>query len=283
MIPEEVKIWLADNHFGTVHSSTEVKGGCINRGVQIVATSGISFFLKVNPSSPPDMFLREFEGLSAICQDDRPRVPEPFLYDQEFMLMEFLTPAPRVENYWEDFGYKLANLHNHVGDKFGFLTDNFIGSTPQVNPLTDDGYDFFIESRLINISNLVRDQKLIDREIHQKILELTQKLHSLIPDQPPSLLHGDLWSGNVITDSNGAAAIIDPAVHYGWAESELAMTTLFGTFPRIFYEAYTVVRKLEPGFEDRFPIYNLYHILNHVLLFGGGYLGMLFDVINRFG
>jgi fructosamine-3-kinase len=96
------------------------------------------------------------------------------------------------------------------------------------------------------------------------------------------LIHGDLWSGNAMTDSQGCPALIDPATHYGWAEAELAMTSLFGSFPDEFYQSYNEVRKLEPGFRSRFPVYNLYHLLNHVLLFGQGYLGQVKAIINRY-
>jgi fructosamine-3-kinase len=112
---------------------------------------------------------------------------------------------------------------------------------------------------------------------------LTAQLKDLIPVEPASLLHGDLWSGNAITNSQGGPAIIDPAAHYGWAEAELAMTTLFGAFPNAFYQAYEEVRPLEPGYYARFPLYNLYHLLNHLNIFGRGYLGQVQAILRRFG
>lgn len=115
-----------------------------------------------------------------------------------------------------------------------------------------------------------------------RVEKLCDRLPELIPEQPASLIHGDLWSGNAMFDSRGQPAIIDPAAHYGWAEAELAMTTLFGSFPDVFYRAYQEARPLEPDFRERFPIYNLYHLLNHVNLFGGGYLGQSLSILRRY-
>ena len=112
--------------------------------------------------------------------------------------------------------------------------------------------------------------------------ELLNKLNLLIPDQPASLLHGDLWSGNLITDNQGKPALIDPAVYFGWAEADLAMTDLFGRYPDAFYRAYEEINPLENGYRSRFPLYNLYHLLNHLNLFGRGYLPQIRQILSRF-
>jgi fructosamine-3-kinase len=112
---------------------------------------------------------------------------------------------------------------------------------------------------------------------------LAARLPQLVPQQPASLLHGDLWSGNAISDRHGAPAIIDPAVYYGWAEAELAMTALFGAFAESFYQAYQEMRPLESGWRERFDIYNLYHLLNHLNLFGESYLGEVRAILRRYG
>ncbi len=118
---------------------------------------------------------------------------------------------------------------------------------------------------------------------HIRELEvLVENLENLVPDQPASLLHGDLWSGNAIVDDTGSPTIIDPAVYYGWAEAELAMTTLFGSFPQAFYDSYVETRPLEQGYRERFPIYNLYHLLNHLNLFGSSYLPQILSILNRY-
>ncbi|MBU0510724.1 MAG: fructosamine kinase family protein, partial [Chloroflexi bacterium] len=191
-------------------------------------------------------------------------------------------PAYRRGGYWTEFGRQLASLHNHTRPQFGFAHDNYIGSTPQPNPWTDDGYEFFAEHRWLFQSHLARQRGLISRDELRQIERLSARLPKLVPEQPASLSHGDLWSGNAMTDSRGAPAIIDPAAHYGWAEAELAMTTLFGSFPGTFYRAYEEIRPLEPGYQSRFPVYNLYHLLNHVNIFGSSYLGQVQSILSRY-
>jgi fructosamine-3-kinase len=197
--------------------------------------------------------------------------------------MEDLEPAPRRADYWPEFGRRLAALHHHTNPQFGFSNDNYIGSTPQPNTWTDDGYDFFAEHRLLFQVRLASQRGLVGRGDVRRVEDLARRMPEIIPSQSASLSHGDLWSGNAMTESDGGPAIIDPAAHYGWAEAELAMTTLFGTFPETFYQAYEEVRPLEPDYHSRFPIYNLYHLLNHVNLFGRGYLGQVTSILRRFG
>ena len=240
-------------------------------------------FLKVNRAAPSDMFAREAEGLIAIRISGGPTVPKIFLYGDDFLLLEDLSPVLRGVNYWENFGRSLAALHNKLGPAFGFSNDNYIGSTPQPNPWMESGYDFFAQQRLIYMGCLSRDIGILNQAAICQVQNIVAHLPDLVPEQPPSLIYGDLWSGNAMTDLSGCPAIIDPAVHYGWAEAELAMTTLFGTFPREFYRAYAEARPLEPGYQSRFPIYNLYHLLNHVVLFGRSYLGQVLSILDRFG
>lgn len=282
MIPEAVQAWLEEQGHGTIVSTRSVSGGCINRGKIISTESGDSFFLKTNPGAPEDMFAKEVAGLEALRQDDGPVVPQPYLHGREFLLMEDLAPAPRCDDYWPLFGRRLAALHNHTNARFGFSDDNYIGSTPQPNPWTEDGYDFFTEHRLIYQGRLARERGLLSQGDLNRLERLASRLPELVPAQPASLLHGDLWSGNATTDEHGQPAIIDPAAHYGWAEAELAMTTLFGSFSSAFYRAYEKVRPLEPGYRDRFPLYNLYHLLNHLNLFGRSYLSRVQSILRKF-
>jgi fructosamine-3-kinase len=173
-------------------------------------------------------------------------------------------------------------MHSHTNTRFGFEHNNYIGSTEQPNPWTDDGHKFFAEHRLLFQARMALSRGLLGKSDLNEVESIVNKLPDLIPVQPASLLHGDLWSGNAMSDSTGAPAIIDPAAHYGLAESELAMTTLFGSFPAIFYRAYEEVRPLEPGYQARFSIYNLYHLLNHLNIFGRGYLGQVQAILRRY-
>lgn len=282
MIPDAVQRWLKENDFGMVISSRYVGGGCINNGAILETSEGKSFFLKTNYKTPDDMFAREFEGLNALRVGDGPRVPEPHVYGVDFILMENLDPGRQADDYWLVFGRQLAALHMHSHPQFGFQHDNYIGSTPQPNSWMDDGHEFFIQQRLLFQAHMARRRgRLSDSDVKQ-VEKLCKKLDVLIPPQPASLIHGDLWSGNATSDSQGRPAIIDPAVYYGWAEAELAMTDLFGSFPQSFYNAYQEVHPLDPGFRERYPIYNLYHLLNHLNLFGSGYLGQVQSILRRF-
>ncbi len=229
------------------------------------------------------MFSREMDALRMLAVPEGPRVPIPYLHGHEFLLLEDLNPAKPSGDFWESFGQQLAALHLHVGLNFGFEENNFIGSTPQPNPWTADGYEFFAEHRLGYQAELALQQGLINRADFRAVLALATKLPHLVPEQPASLIHGDLWSGNAIAGPNGEPAIIDPAAYYGWAEAELGMTNLFGGFPEAFYKAYEEARPLEDGWRGRLPIYNLYHLLNHVNLFGAGYLGQVRSILQRFG
>ncbi len=287
MVSEEVSEWLAQQGFGELRSVQPVGGGCINNGSRLLTSSGESFFLKTNRHAPTDMFAREAEGLAALSIDDdsssqSPRVPTAYLHGEFFLLLEDLKPARQMPNYWPVFGRQLAALHSSTNHHFGFDHDNYIGSTPQPNTWEENGATFFAESRLGFQASLAQRQGLLGSEDVRRVQSLAERLPDLVPIQPASLIHGDLWSGNAIADENGSPAIIDPAAHYGWAEAELAMTTLFGSFPASFYQAYQEVRPLEPGYRERFPIYNLYHLLNHLNLFGRGYLGQVQMILRRY-
>jgi fructosamine-3-kinase len=281
-LPSPVVDFLSENGFGEVRARQGVGGGCINNGSRLFTTSGETFFLKTNSSAPEDMFTREAEGLLTLGVPGGPAVPRVYLYGEEFILLEDLAPAAGYADYWPLFGRQLAVLHNRVHLAFGFHHDNYIGSTPQPNAWMDDGYLFFAEQRLLYQARLAVQRGLLGRTELGLVERLTARLPGLVPLQPASLLHGDLWSGNVITTRLGLPAIIDPAAYFGWAEADLAMTALFGRFPDSFYSAYAEVRPLEPGFRERFGVYNLYHLLNHLNLFGGGYREQVITFLRRF-
>jgi len=282
LIPERVQAWLDKNGHGTVVSSRPVSGGCISNVKILTTSTKETFFLKTNPHAPPDMFPREAEGLDTLQVEGGPTLPRTYLSGPNFLLLEDLNPAQRGVDYWVAFGHQLATMHMHTNLQFGFHHDNYIGSSPQPNLWMEDGYRFFAEQRLGFQSQMARERGLLSAVDVKKVERIAHRLEELIPVQDASLIHGDLWSGNAITDAQGAPALIDPAAHYGWPETELAMTTLFGSFPAEFYRAYEEVRPLETGYRSRFPIYNLYHLLNHLNLFGGGYLGQVCSILRRF-
>jgi protein-ribulosamine 3-kinase len=282
MIPQAVRDWCQANAFGEVAQVQPVAGGCINNGALLKTGTAASFFLKTNTRTPPDMFEREAEGLRALQVGGGPHIPAVFLVGPDFILLEDLAPARRVGDFWERFGGQLAALHSHTFSSFGFDHDNYIGSTPQPNPWTANGYQFFAEQRLGFQAKLAFERSLLDRQELKQVEKLAQRLPDLLPEQPASLIHGDLWGGNALADAAGQPALIDPATHYGWAEAELGMTRLFGGFPDEFYRAYEQARPLPPGLGDRLPVYNLYHLLNHLNLFGAGYHGQVQSILRRY-
>jgi fructosamine-3-kinase len=283
-IPPAIKDFCHANGYGAIRRITPLGGGCINNASRLDTDNG-PLFLKVNDSTPPDMFEREAEGLIVLAAPNAIRVPKVLGAGPNFILQEFVEPGPRRANFWETLGQQLARLHLTTSPRFGFPHDNYIGSTPQINTWEDDGYIFFAEHRLLYQADLARRNCFLDSPNYQLLITLLSKLPHLIPPQPASLIHGDLWSGNIHTGPQGEPVLIDPAAHYGWAEADLAMMTLFGSPPNSFFHAYASAsaRPLTPGYRERFDLYNLYHLLNHLNLFGESYLGSVQTIIRRYG
>jgi fructosamine-3-kinase len=174
-------------------------------------------------------------------------------------------------------------MHLHTNDHFGFKQDNFIGATPQHNQWERDGFVFFEKHRLRPQFEWASQKGYFDAEDRKRFEKVILRMKEIVPVQAASLLHGDLWQGNVMADGDGQPTLIDPAVHYGWAEADLAMTVMFGGFGDEFFGAYQEVRPLETGWQARFAFYNLYHYLNHLNLFGSGYLGSVQSLLRKFG
>lgn len=245
-------------------------GGSINDAWRIELADGRALFLKTHGQPPRDFFAAEAEGLRALASTDTIRIPVVIAEEDDYLLLEWLDGKPAAD-YWPRFGEQLAALHSHHAERFGFGKDNFCGLTPQPNPWTRDGFTFFAESRLLHQGRMARDTGKLEQSDVKQLEWLAGRLDRWLPKQPASLIHGDLWGGNAHCGPEGEPVLIDPAAHYGWAEAELAMTTLFGRFPRAFYEAYQANSGIASDWESRTPLYNLYHELNHLNLFGGAY------------
>ncbi len=256
----------------TVHS---VSGGSINQAVQIKTERG-DLFLKWNRSAPKDFFEREAAGLQLLRNANSGiRVPEVVAERSAdgdrpgFLLMEYITPGSRGDAF--RFGEELAVLHGNRAGKFGLDRDNYIGSLPQLNNFHEHWLSFFAEMRIEPQLKMAVDSGKLGSTSQKGWIGLLKRLDTIIPESKPSLLHGDLWSGNYMFDSEGRAVLIDPAVYYGHPEMDLSFTKMFGGFDASFYHGYRSVTPLDPDFEDRIPVYNLYPLLVHVNLFGGHY------------
>jgi fructosamine-3-kinase len=261
-------------------------GGCINQGGKLKTTAG-TFFLKWNDAKKfPGMFEAESKGLKLLRQQNVIRIPEVIgqreNFSFQFLLLEFVEQKSRSKNYWEQLGKKLAGLHRCSEGFFGLGYSNYIGSLPQYNNSNTNWVDFFIEQRLQVQLKLAIENGVAKADWEKKFAALYNKLPGLIPVEAPSLLHGDLWSGNLITDEKGEPCLIDPAVYYGNREADLAMTKLFGGFSGHFYSAYHEAFPLSPGHEQRVDLYNLYPLMVHVNLFGGSYMHSVESILRAF-
>ena len=262
----------------TIVGFRAVGGGSIHRAERLDLADGGAVFVKSSREEAGGaMFEAEAAGLEALGGPGVLRVPANHWTGQAgdvaFLVMEAIDESSAGGEFWEAFGRGLAQLHRATrAERFGFETDNFIGSTPQANPWTDDGVAFVRDHRLGFQLDLARQRGVSDPEIDRLGERLLERLDGwLDPAEPPCLLHGDLWSGNFLVDAEGAPVLIDPAVHYGHREADLAMSRLFGGFAPAFYEAYEEAWPLAPGAAERQAIHQLYHLLNHLNLFGDGY------------
>jgi fructosamine-3-kinase len=255
-----------------IETADAVSGGCIHDCYR-VTIEGRSRFLKVNAARFADAFAAEADGLSALRASGF-RAPAPLAHGsrggQSYLLLEYLELKGRGD--FAALGRMLAHAHRQPGPRFGWARGNYIGSTPQQNGWCDDWAEFWCERRIrpqMEMAGIKIDLAAIGRLLDEHLPQ-------------PSLLHGDLWSGNAAFTLEGPV-VFDPAVYYGDREADLAMTELFGGFPREFYDAYNETWPLDAGYARRKHLYNLYHLLNHLNLFGGGYLGQVKSTLRLLG
>jgi len=252
-----------------VHS---VGGGCIN-ATHVIDDGARRWFVKLNDAARLEMFAAEADGLSEIAASGTVRVPQPLCHGvadgQAFLVLEWLDLSGHGAQ--ETLGRQLAAMHRVVREEYGWFRDNTIGSTPQPNEQSMDWMEFMCERRLGHQLDLAVQGG--NRQLHRRGEELLDRMPDLFSGYTPaaSLLHGDLWSGNFAVSAAGEPVIFDPAVYYGDREADLAMTELFGGFSPAFYAAYNEAWPLDAGYRVRKTLYNLYHVLNHYHMFGGGY------------
>ncbi len=253
-----------------------VGGGCINQTYRL-DRGDHSYFAKVNDPSAYDMFVAEAEGLIAMRESQSVRVPEVIglgVYDgRACLILEYIDLQPIGAHNAALFGERLAAMHRTCAEAFGWTRDNTIGSTHQDNTRHADWTAFWAENRIAFQLELAARNGYsgkLQREGERLIAALPGLLGGYRPE--PSLLHGDLWGGNCAADDEGNPVLFDPACYFGDRECDLAMTELFGQLPGAFYEAYHAAWSIDPDYETRRDLYNLYHVLNHLNLFGGDYL-----------
>ncbi len=258
-----------------VRGAAPIGGGSINEAFRLEGTDRERYFLKLNDARHYPMFVAEGAGLDAIGATRTLRVPRPIVHGvtgkQSYLVLEYLELSAR--GHARLLGEQLAALHRCSSTRFGFSEDNFIGTTPQPNSWKSDWIAFWRERRLEYQLQLAADNGYGGRlqSLGKRLVEALPAFFTGYTPQP-SLLHGDLWSGNHGYLADGTPAIFDPAAYYGDRECDLAMTELFGGYPASFYDAYRAAWPLDAGYTIRRELYNLYHVLNHANLFGGSYV-----------
>lgn len=261
-----------------------IGGGCINSAFRL-SDGRRDYFVKTNRAERADMFAAEAAALAALADSDTLRVPHPICHgtagETGYLAMEYVAPGRPRHGGWALAGERLAALHAHTAERYGWQRDNTIGSTPQQNAWHADWVVFWRVRRLgFQLAEAARNG--YGGALQDDGARLLERLPALLDHAPsPSLLHGDLWSGNLAFDADGAPYVFDPATYYGDRETDLAMTELFGGFDREFHAAYAAAWPLPPGYPVRKQVYNLYHVLNHLNLFGGGYHGQALRLIDR--
>lgn len=278
-----------ESKFADISSASASGGGSINQAARVDLQDGTALFVKWNSADLYDMFVVEEKGLNLLRNADSGlKVPRPLHHNKHsdeqisYLILEYLPEGRSTSETDTLLGEGLAALHQNTADTYGLNHDNYIGRLPQYNTPHANWIDFFINQRLTPQLKMATDRGLLDSRDRKAFDALFSKLPGVLSEEPASLLHGDLWGGNQFATNSGEPAIFDPAVYYGNREIELAFTYLFGGFGRGFYSAYHSVWPLQPGFDERKDIYNLYPLLVHVNLFGSVYAGQVKRIISRY-
>jgi fructosamine-3-kinase len=264
----------------------QVHGGDINRSWCLYTNNG-KFFLKVNDAALyPGMFEKEANGLEALRNYSSFKIPVVHRVGQssgqQYLLLEFIEKGSVQPGYWQRFGKALAQLHHQPQTSFGWKEDNYIGSLQQSNTQHLNWSSFYTECRIRPLIKKLFSMKALSSSDVSGSESLCRQLGSIFPDEPASLLHGDLWSGNYMITAIDGIAIYDPAVYCGHREMDIGMSLLFGGFAESFYTAYNESYPLEKNWQQRIPLTQLYPLLVHAVLFGGHYVNDVREIILQY-
>ena len=268
-----------------ITSHQPVFGGDINACFLINSNEG-RWFVKLNGAEGIDMFEKEYNGLTFLRNKTTLKIPEPLLSgvfeNNSFLVMEHLQKETHTPQSWQSAGIGLADLHRQTQLQYGFAEDNYIGNLPQQNHLTGSWPEFYASQRILPLFQKALQKNFCTAEDRKAAELICRKLSDYFPQEPPALLHGDLWSGNMMACANGEVAIYDPAIYYGHREMDIAMTLMFGGFDSLFYEYYNEAYPLQTGWQQRVELCQLYPLLVHLNLFGSGYYGRIKSILNKY-
>lgn len=283
MIPDHIKSVIELKLDDEIISSKTQSGGDINHASIIKLSDGKSLFLKWNSSAYEYMFEAESKGLKILSDANTDLlIPDVVEAEKDFLLLSLLVPGSENSESAYNFGTELAKLHKQSADTFGLDHDNFIGKLPQSNNQHQNWADFFVSERIEPQIKVGIQTGKFESDLIPIVDALHKTVQDLFPNEQPALLHGDLWSGNYMFTKSRIASIYDPAVYYGHREMDIAMTRLFGGFSSDFYEGYNSEYPLADGFEGRVELCNLYPILVHANLFGGGYVRRANEILRQY-
>jgi len=264
-----------------------IGGGSINDTYKLVINGSLRFFCKINSTEKfPRLFEKEKHGIECLGNQHIIRVPRIIACESQAqnqaLILEWIEQGLKTEKFWANFGEQLAALHHTSSSFFGFGEDNYMGALPQSNKPSATWIDFLIHERFVPQIALALKKNLLEAGHARQFEKLYKKLEDIFPIETPSLLHGDLWSGNFLADETGNPVLIDPAVYFGHCSMDLAMTTLFGGYDKIFYKAYHYHFPFPNNYREQWEICNLYPLLIHLNLFGKSYQSEIVRTIKHY-
>lgn len=269
-----------------IRDARPISGGDIGESFCVSLDDGTRVFAKRYGEGPSEMPEAEARGLRWLAEAETIRIPAVLATrtaSPALIVLEWIDIGTPAQDFDEELGRALARLHATGADKFGFERDNFIGRLPQSNRAHESWVAFYAEERIANQLRRAAESGRVSSKFEQRTHALLERLPELAgPAECPARLHGDLWSGNLIVAADGSPCLIDPAVHGGHREMDLAMMKLFGGFSERVFDAYHEYQPLAPGFEERIPLWQLYPLLVHVNLFGGSYVDSAERVLRRY-
>jgi len=269
-----------------INYAEKIPGGDLNETFKLNTDSGLLFLKMTDASNGPEMFEREFMGLETLGATNTLTVPRPLATGNSggkiFLVTEFMEKGGANPDFWENFAAGLSRLHRHTQPHFGLPQANYISTIKQYNTPYSSWSVFYAFNRLQPLTKVAYDRQALDKQMVTQMESLWKHLPQIFPDEPPALVHGDLWSGNFMVGSNGKACVYDPAVYYGNREMDLATARLFGGFDTRFFFTYQSMFPLANGWQQRIGVCQLYPLLVHLLLFGGSYYNSVKDVLKSF-